>query len=70
MREIGAQGQAIPVNQPVHDSPPALSEAVPRLLDGLDRLRPELGVLADELISLLSDNAPDASNSESGAQEV
>lgn len=70
MREVEARGRGIPVNPDVHDFSPISSEVVPLLLDGLDRLRPELGAFADELISLLSDNAPDAGNSEPGVQEA
>lgn len=46
------------------------SEVLPCLLDGLDRMRPELGPLADELIKLLRDTASAADSTQQGVLEA
>ncbi len=70
MRTVGAQGQAMPVNNESGFLQQSAVEALPLLLDGLDRLRPELGSLADELINLLRSDAMPVGNTVQGTQET
>ena len=70
MRTVGAQGHAMPVNNERGFLQQSAVGALPLLLDGLDRLRPELGSLADELISLLRSDAMPVGNTVQGTQET
>lgn len=69
MRTVGASGHGLPMNNESGFPQQPATGPLPLLLDGLIRLRPELGSLADELIGLLSGEAMPADNSMPGARD-
>ncbi|MBI5937199.1 MAG: hypothetical protein HY850_05060 [Betaproteobacteria bacterium] len=69
MRTVGASGHGLPINNENGFLQQSATGLLPLLLDGLNRLRPELGPLADELIGLLSGDAMPADNSMPGTQD-
>lgn len=70
MRMVGAQGRGSPVKAENAISLAQEGETLTRLLGGLDRMRPELGPLADELIYLLGGDGALAADMQAGAQNT
>lgn len=69
MRTVGASGHGPSMSMESDFLQQSATGPLPLLLDGLNRLRPELGPLADELIGLLSGDAIPADNLMPGTQD-